>query len=449
MSKNAHALRTIRSVGSTPGFAMDPQDRGRYKLIRPAIEKYGVKEASITVSANSADRQYQNDLGRLKNKLGWTPELFTQMEEITRLHRIAETDPADDHLKALLTALGVDPNADPEAEAQERRTQRRRHAGGGSATGSARVHAGEAQPAGPSTEAPVQLLTNVGKMQAEMISPERAIDLLTRLAPYQRKLDDKKVRSYAAAMKRGEWKLNPADPLCIDTNNMTANGQHRLHACVEAEVPFQCWVAYDTPPDTYDVMDRGKRRTTADMLHGAGEVNTNFLAAVARFAHLWFNVEQDQWKSAPDVTEAQVFAILEAHPRLRESVRHGRLTKLKTSRQATMLAHYLIARKMGGDDRLVTRWYQAIQDMDLERGNPGHTLGLYYLQGADRRRKVLSTRPKRDLDMYLLLKAWNNTCLGKEVRNVSWDSNFEIPQPIEPKYDPSTGQPLHTFPPIG
>lgn len=450
MSKNAHALKFIRAVGQTPGYGMDPQERGRYKLTRFAVPEHGVPEATITVSANAADRQHQNDLTRAKNKLGWTYALYEELERIARDCRIAEEDAEGPQRRFLLQSWGINPDAPAEEPQDAPRAPRKRHGKGGTPTGSAKAPAPAAQPATPSIteEAPVELLTGVGRMQAELITPMRALDLLTRMAPYQRKLDTKKVRDYAEAMRRGEWKLNPADPLCIDTNNQTANGQHRLHACVEAEVAFQCWVAYDTPPDTYDVMDRGKKRTTADMLYGAGEANTSRLASLATFAHLWFNYEQSQWAAAPKVTEAQVFAMVEAHPKLRDSVKHGVMAKLSISTQASMLAHYLIARKMG-DHALVTAWYKRIQFMDLNRGEPGHTLGLYYMNSATRRRKPLTGRAKRDLDMYLILQAWNNTCLGKEVRTISYDpDSFTIPTPIEPRYDGATGKALHTFPPL-
>lgn len=452
MSTNPQAVKTIKLVGQTPGFIVEPQDKGRYKLSRLPVDLYGVKGASVTMGSKSSDRQYQNDLTRLKNRLGWTQALYEQCEDIDREHRTNGTDPGDDLDKALLRAFGVDPDQPLEETGQEPEHQplRKRHGKGGTPTGSARkAVAVQPAPLVSPTEAPVQLLDDVGRMQAELITPERAIDLLANAAPYQRKIDKKKVGDYAAAMKRGEWKLNPADPLCIDTNGQTSNGQHRLEACITAEVPFPSWVAYDTPPETYAIMDRGKKRTTGDMLYGAGEINTNLLASAARFAYLWFNVpEQEQWKSQPEVTEAQVFAVLEAHPELRGSVSRGRVPGIKgISTQASMLAHYLITRKMGGDDTLVTRWYRAIGEMDLDKGTPGHSLGLYWMRSAPSavRRTQLKGRPKRDLDMYLLMKAWNNTCLGREMRGVSWKTDFIIPDPLLPKYD-ANGKPIHTFP---
>jgi hypothetical protein len=460
-NKNAQALTLIRSVGSTPGYAMEPQERGRYKLIRLAVDRYDVKEASVTVSANSADRQHENDVARVKRKLGWTPELFETTEDIARRHRIAETDPAEDILKALLTAWDIDPEAAQGAPARNgHQPARKRHGKGGTVTGSARVAAGEAQPgeAPVVVEAPVQVLDNVGRMQPEMISPERALDLLTRLAPHLGEPDPQKVEEYAAVMRRpGAWALDPAHPVCIDTDGHTAKGLHRLHACVEAEVPFPAWVAYDTPPGAPSAIGAPVPLPQAAPAPAvaapapaprAAEANPRDLTSAARFAYLWFNVPQDEWKGAPEITGAQVQAIIEAHPQLRGSVKDGRLAKLKISRQATALAHYLISQTMDGDARPATAWFRAIQAMDLDRGDPGHTLALYYLQGTSERMAVLNPRPKRDLDMYLLLTAWNDTCLGKEVRSISWDLDFTIPAPIAPPRTPATGKALHTFPAI-
>lgn len=454
MANNPQALTLVKLVAETPGFMMETLDDGAYKLTRLAIPEHDITAETAKVSPRAHDRQFNNAITRLR-RMGWTQELHDKLMDLSRQHRIDGT-PTEDARKAelemLLEAFGADPDARPDGEEKKPKPVVRRHGKGGTATGSAtpKAMAKKARTAqvvtiSPGQEAPVELIPTGARVQAEIISPERALDLLVKMAPYQRKLKDQKVRDYTAAMRRGEWTLNPADPICIDTNDQTANGQHRLHAVVECEQPQPFYVAYGVDPETYKVMDRGTKRTTGDMLHGAGEVSATNLAATAKLAHQWFNIEeQTEWKSSPEVTEAQVFAVLDAHPNLRESVRLGRIPGgMKCSPTGSMFAHYLISRKCGGDTRLVTRWYQAIGEMDLDRGQPGHTLGLYFLKSSPSatRRTALAGRTKRELDMYLIIQAWNNTCQGKEQRSISWKPDFVIARPVAPG-------PNAAFPPV-
>lgn len=461
MPVNQEAIRVIRQVGSTPGFRMEATDGGVYRLIRSAIPDHGVTLESTQVSSHHFNRQFKNDMTRLK-RIGWTEELYALCEEISRRHRMRNSNPeaaakaaAEEHLPVLLAAFGVSPDDGPEGDGSldSRPAPKRRHGKGGTATGSAKVKAGEAieaEPALPVQEAPkeaeVVVLEDAVKIRLELITPDRALDLIVKMAPYQRKVRDSKVTDYAAAIKRGEWIPNPADPVCIDTNGQTANGQHRLQAIVECEVAAPLYIAYDVDPKAYQAMDRGAQRTTADMLYGAGEVSTTRLSSAAKLAHLWFHVDQDQWKSTPAVTEAQVFAILEAHPNLRESVRLGHIGgSMKVSPTASILAHYLIARKMDHDTHLVTRWYQAIGKVALAEGQPGHSLALHFLKnapGARRRTALTGPRTNRQwLDMYLIIQAWNNTAIGKEQRGVSWKPDFTISPPVAPTS-------RHNFPPL-
>lgn len=439
MAVNLAAINVVTEVGRTPGYTVERLHDGTYKLTRLAIPKYGIIKDSMVVSPRAGDRQWLNAVGRIKAKLGWTKELFDRCQEIDRQHRIANTDPADEQHAALLEALGVDTSAPQPQEAAPVPAPRRRHGGGGTATGSAKkpvTAAVVADPGAVDGSVPQVLPTKVYH-QLELITPERAVYLLLNMAPYQRDTKQPKANTLGGAMSRGEFLANPADSVCIDTNGQTCNGGHRLTAVYESGTAQPMFVAYNVPPETYRVMDRGTKRSTADTLTGAGEVNTAALAAAAKLAWLWFNVEQGQWaKVSTHVTEAQISAVLEAHPDLRTSVDQGKIGGgMSVSRAAAMLAHYLISRNMGGDPRLVTRWYESIAKMQLSEHQPGHTLGLYFLRskpGATRR-KTLVGRTRREVDLYLIIQAWNNTCLGKEMRTVGVPhATSKISDPIAP-----------------
>jgi hypothetical protein len=78
------------------------------------------------------------------------------------------------------------------------------------------------------------------------------------------------VRSFAEAMRRGEW-LVTHQGIAFDVNGVLVDGQHRLAAVIEADQPVEMTVFTEVPEGAFDVLDTGKRRTAADVLAIEGE----------------------------------------------------------------------------------------------------------------------------------------------------------------------------------
>ena len=71
------------------------------------------------------------------------------------------------------------------------------------------------------------------------------------------------IARYAAAMQRGDWMLSN-DVICITTDGILLNGQHRMNAVVVSETSQDFWVWEGCPPDAQMVMDMGNKRDAAD-----------------------------------------------------------------------------------------------------------------------------------------------------------------------------------------
>src|SRR5258707_13483681 len=84
-----------------------------------------------------------------------------------------------------------------------------------------------------------------------------------------------------AAIQRGEWQLT-GEAIKLDDEGRVRDGQNRLHAIVEAGVPVRSVVARGVSEDAFDVMDTGRSRNAADVLHIHGFPSQNALAAAAR-----------------------------------------------------------------------------------------------------------------------------------------------------------------------
>jgi hypothetical protein len=442
---NIEMLTLIKNIGDTPGFRLADAKSGNFKAVRMVLDHKGhhVGEASKTLSIRTAQNHFKDRVNQVRDGLGWTAELHADLAEIARQHRISGTDSTEDICDRLLTAFipGWDtPVPEPVVETAEERRERVRH-DKMKAQQTTNPKAGQATP-GMST-APVQTISGAGVIRAEHISPERALDLLATIADYQRKLKPEKVKDFMGKMERGEWALLASDPVCIDTNGRLCNGQHRLEAVYQLEIGQDFYVAYDVDPATYDKMDRGTRRTTADMLHGKRrvegttrkEVSDSSLSALLKVLYLWENFPQDEWAAKQrDVREPEVMAAYEGHPQAEESVVHARLAKIKIRPTASMFAHYLICHRHEFDPasvELVNRWFEEIRKPRLIRpGDPAFALREWFLGGEMDRvanRKSLPTKfDEMLLQTYLILRVWDNTTIGKPMLRLSWKPDFEI-----------------------
>lgn len=90
------------------------------------------------------------------------------------------------------------------------------------------------------------------------VTPELARKFLEKNTK-NRKIDWRKVKSYADMMKSGAWQKNP-EGISFYENGTLRNGQHRLYAVIEADTPVEMVVFYDVPNESV-ICDNQKIRT--------------------------------------------------------------------------------------------------------------------------------------------------------------------------------------------
>ena len=118
------------------------------------------------------------------------------------------------------------------------------------------------------------------KIERIVITPDMAKVWLEKNVK-NRRLQSKTAAKYALDMKSGAWQVT-GDAIRFDVHSNLLDGQHRLKACVDADVPFETFVIYGLPPETQDVMDIGKIRSASDMLTLMGLHNTATLNGALR-----------------------------------------------------------------------------------------------------------------------------------------------------------------------
>jgi hypothetical protein len=261
-----------------------------------------------------------------------------------------------------------------------------------------------------------------------MITPARAAEWLEANTT-NRPLSRAVVRSFAEAMRRGEW-LVTHQGIAFDVNGVLVDGQHRLAAIVEADRPVEVTVFSEVAEGTFDVLDIGKRRSAADVLAIEGEKNSTMLAAMVRTVWLYHNRADLNWSGgAAAVSNHQIVQTLQDNPKLRDFVGLGEQIATATGmiKSAAGAGSYLVERANRRAD--LTPWYEGIIDgAGLRKGDPRLQFRRVMFNMARRQTgQPLRRRDTRE-HLALYLKAFNAWQSGEPLPQLRFTSREAMPR---------------------
>jgi hypothetical protein len=98
----------------------------------------------------------------------------------------------------------------------------------------------------------------------ETITPRIASSYL-ELNINNRPLRKSHISLLALDMVNGDWQVTHQG-IAFDTNGVLIDGQHRLHAIIEAGVPIQMSVTRGCSASSFSILDRGANRSPSDIL---------------------------------------------------------------------------------------------------------------------------------------------------------------------------------------
>lgn len=256
-----------------------------------------------------------------------------------------------------------------------------------------------------------------------LVTPKHAAQMLA-LNDGNRPISKQTTNKYADMMARGEWRLT-GEPLIFGTNGKLLNGQHRLTACIRANVSFQSLIVYGAEPDVFNVLDSGKKRTAADVFAISGEKDYTTLAASVRAIWSIKQTELNQtdarsvFSFMPSVIELQ--QTLEDHPAIREWVTKASPLKKIADRSLMAALIYLFSLKHAE---------KASNFLDRLIDGAGLTAKHPILVLRDRlivNKASTSNLPRLDIAA-LTIKAWNAYSQGKTMGVARWSPDEAFPK---------------------
>lgn len=160
----------------------------------------------------------------------------------------------------------------------------------------------------------------------ELITPEKASQLVSQNSFKNRPVNWRHVDLLAHFMRKGKFKLN-GETIKLDIEGNVIDGQHRLLAIIRSNTPQAVAVARNLDPEVFDTIDKGRKRTDANILSIKDEKNTVTLSAALSIVRAYeikgaaaFVKSHGFGEKTAEVAEP-IIETLAKHSRIRESVR--------------------------------------------------------------------------------------------------------------------------------
>lgn len=233
----------------------------------------------------------------------------------------------------------------------------------------------------------------------ETITPDRARELLERNQK-NRNISLSTVREYERAMREKRWRLN-GETIKIGPSGELLDGQHRLHACIRAGVPFITHIVYDVEVESFDTIDIGRKRTAGDVLAIDGCKNSIVVGAAMRMVDaIRANITDGSIRLSADEARRRWLS----DPQFEVSA--GRVHNKVLAPGVGCALHYLFSEK---DGAAADKFFEDLANgSGLAADDPVFVLRERLVAG-----KMAKTNLKKIEIVALCVRAWNHRRAGR------------------------------------
>lgn len=258
----------------------------------------------------------------------------------------------------------------------------------------------------------------------EEVTPEIAKEWL-ETNTFNRAISNHQVDFFAEEMLNDEWRLN-GEPIIFDFKSKLQNGQHRLLACIEADVSFWTLVVRGAEPDAIYTIDTGRKRGMADALRLRGEKDVANLAALLAWIWRWENGVMTQGGRAR-TSNVSLLKILDARPEIRDwiPIVAYRLRKSDVAGPAGLLCALFYEFSLINEKDCLAFLDQCITGENLSATDPAYVwrrwMNSHYGE---------TSKPNQQTIAAITVKAWNAFRLHESPRALRWQGSESFPEAV-------------------
>jgi hypothetical protein len=271
-------------------------------------------------------------------------------------------------------------------------------------------------------------------MRWVIITPDLAEQLLKRNTD-NRPLNAEHTAYFKRLILAGEWRLTHQG-MAIDVNHVLQDGQHRLHACVEAgrviAVPFYCGM----PAENFKYVDEGRNRSIADLFGIEGVVQRTTMATTIKLVEAYRDPFPRSYMRSK-ASNAHLFDAFKGDPEhLVDAVKWARrhYDNAKVVATALSAATYLLRDANGRDNVFVSAFLTGLAT-GVKGGGDSRILldkddPRMLLRKDMQRRRELGNRLRAVDQLGYILLAWNLVVDRKQAgKRIKWtEGRDDIPR---------------------
>lgn len=264
------------------------------------------------------------------------------------------------------------------------------------------------------------------KSELETITPSQAKQMLQSNTG-NRNIRKRSVEIYAKQMKLGNWRVT-GEPICFDTKGCLINGQHRLMACIEADVSIDTFVIRNMDRDTMKVMDTGATRSNSDMFAFEGIQNGSGLGASIRIFLAMKSENGPHGSALGLITRDEIFDEFQAHPAMWQScvVAGNRIAKAtgRALPQANLGAFLADLHANNIPEPKINEFIEKLEfGAGMTKTDPVLAYRQFMLRGIERKRAT-----SRQVHAANLIRVWNYSQTNHQVnRFIGWTPKTDFP----------------------
>ncbi|MEU9323256.1 hypothetical protein AB0D91_05490 [Streptomyces canus] len=272
------------------------------------------------------------------------------------------------------------------------------------------------------TKLSVPASTDVPQVEIMAVTPELAAKWLKQNT-HNRNLRKRAISDYARDMAAGQWRLN-GEAIKFATDGTLLDGQHRLHAVIEADVAIPLMVVTGLAGETQETMDAGRKRSAADAFSLRGEAHATVLASILKRIWMW-NQGDVKFRNNYIPTTAECAALLKERPEIYRSVEiavrtHQAFRYLPQSIVGT--AHHIFSRI--DVDAAVWFFVRVGDGAELSSGHPILALRNRVMTDRAESRKVPDHQ-----SMAYLIRTWNAVRSDRPLSRIQQPADAPMPMP--------------------